>query len=341
MNAITPPLPDHRATAGAVTSRTLPLRAADGAGCDLIVVAPARPRAGLLWLPALGVAARHYLPLAAALAQQGVAVAVHEWRGLGSSDRRAGRRCDWGYRELLTLDIPASRAAAGATCPGLPWLLGGHSLGAQLAALAVARAPATAVGLIAVAGGVPDWRTFPPAWRLPLRSLYFSAPLLARLFGHYPGRRLRFAGNEARGVIADWAASGARGRYAAHGLDDDLQAALAALRLPVLGLADDRLVPAASLACSPACLVRCASRRCWRRPSSPRPASAISAGWARRARSRRASCPGWTVSGPADGAHTGVRQAAAARALASAPARPQPAAIAFCRGVCPCFCSRR
>ncbi len=256
MNAITPPLPDHRATAGAVTSRTVPLRAADGAGCDLIVVAPARPHAGLLWLPALGVAARHYLPLAAALAQQGVAVAVHEWRGLGSSDRRAGRRCDWGYRELLTLDIPASRAAAAATCPGLPWLLGGHSLGAQLAALAVARAPATAVGLIAVAGGVPDWRTFPPAWRLPLRGLYFSAPLLARLFGHYPGRRLRFAGNEARSVIADWAASGARGRYAARGLDDDLQAALAALRLPVLGLrlADDHLVPAASLAGLLACM---------------------------------------------------------------------------------------
>ncbi len=256
MNAITPAAHDLQAGGAAVTSRTVPLRVADGAGCDLIVVAPARPRAGLLWLPALGVAARHYLPLAAALARQGVAVAVHEWRGLGSSDRRAGRRCDWGYRELLTLDIPASRAAAAAACPDLPWLLGGHSLGAQLAALAAARAPTAAIGLVAVASGVPDWRTFPPVWRLPLRSLYFGAPLLARLYGHYPGRRLRFAGNEARGVIADWAASGARGRYAARGLDDDLQAALAALRLPVLGLrlADDRLVPAASLAGLLACM---------------------------------------------------------------------------------------
>lgn len=256
MNAITPSAHDLPATAAAVASCTLPLRAADGAGCELIVVAPAQPRTGLLWLPALGVAARHYLPLAAELARQGVAVALHEWRGLGSSDRRAGRRCDWGYRELLTLDIPASHAAAASACPGLPWLLGGHSLGAQLAALAAARTPAMAMGLVAVASGVPDWRAFPPRWRLPLRGLYFGAPLLARLYGHYPGRRLGFAGNEARGVIADWAASGARGRYAARGLDDDLQAALAALRLPVLGLrlADDRMVPPASLAGLLACM---------------------------------------------------------------------------------------
>ena len=256
MNLITPPPHDPVATVDVVTSHVLPLRAADGARCELIVIAPARPRAGLLWLPAMGVAARHYLPLAAMLAQQGVAVALHEWRGLGSSDRRAGRRSDWGYRELLTLDIPASRVAATTACPELPWLLGGHSLGAQLATLAVARDPTAIAGLVAVASGVPDWRLFPAAWRLPLRSLYLGAPLLARLLGHYPGRRLRFAGNEARGVIADWATSGAHGRYAVRGLDDDLQAALAALRLPVLGLrlADDRLVPSASLAGLLACM---------------------------------------------------------------------------------------
>ena len=35
------------------------------------------------------------------LAAQGIAVFVHEWRGNGSSTQRAGRRQDWGYRELL------------------------------------------------------------------------------------------------------------------------------------------------------------------------------------------------------------------------------------------------
>jgi len=72
---------------------------------------------------------------------------------------------------------------------------------------------------------------------------------VARLRGYLPGRRLGFAGNEARGVVADWARSGRTGRYRAAGLDMDLEAALSALQLPVLGvrLSDDWMVPPASL----------------------------------------------------------------------------------------------
>ena len=75
------------------------------------------------------------------------------------------------------------------------------------------------------------------------------APWLAHLRGHLPGRRLGFAGNEARGVVDDWARSGRTGRYAAKGVPTDLETALSALRLPVLGLRlrDDRLAPPASL----------------------------------------------------------------------------------------------
>ena len=105
--------------------------AADGHRWTLLARAPQRPRARLLWLPALGVAARHYLPLAEALAARGVDTRLHEWRGNGSSSLRASRTQDWGYRELLALDLPASVA----TLPvdGVPLLLGGHSLGGQLA----------------------------------------------------------------------------------------------------------------------------------------------------------------------------------------------------------------
>src|SRR5690606_4188822 len=87
------------------------VEAGDGHRFELLSLIPERPTRSLLWLPALGVAARHYLPLAEALAARGVAVFLHEWRGHGSSSRRAGRDSDWGYEELLTLDIPASEAA--------------------------------------------------------------------------------------------------------------------------------------------------------------------------------------------------------------------------------------
>ncbi len=69
----------------------------DDAIATVIACVPA-PIARLLWLPALGVAARHYLPLAQALAAKGVAVYLHEWRGNGGSSLRPSRALDWGYR---------------------------------------------------------------------------------------------------------------------------------------------------------------------------------------------------------------------------------------------------
>lgn len=211
---------------------------------------PDAPRAGLLWLPALGVAARHYLPLAEALAAQGIAVFLHEWRGHGSSSERAGRGCDWGYRELLTLDLPASEAAMVDALPqGTATILGGHSLGGQLACCRLALAPHAARRLWLVASGAPYWRAFPrpTRWWLPLA--YRFLPWLANRCGALPGRRIGFGGREARGVIADWSRSALSGRYAARGLDTDLDADMAgaAPQVRALVLADDWLAPLPSL----------------------------------------------------------------------------------------------
>ena len=117
------------------------LEGADGHRWTLIGHAPASPRAILLWLPAMGVAARHYLPFAEALAARGIAVFLHEWRGHGSSSLRAARDCDWGYRTLLCTDLPAAEAAVDTALPGRPRIVGGHSLGGQLACCRLAIAP--------------------------------------------------------------------------------------------------------------------------------------------------------------------------------------------------------
>lgn len=232
----------------AVPDVIAPVAAGDGASSELLLMLPAGRASGLLyWLPAMGVAARHYLPLAQALAGRGIAVALHEWRGIGSSNRRAGRRVDWGYRELLLQDLPAGMAVAQQRCPGLPSAIGGHSLGGQLASLYAALHPQAFQALVLVASGSPYWRRFRRG--ALIGTAYALAPMLAGLVGHLPGRRLGFGGNEARGVIADWARSGRTGRYAAAGVPDDLEAALARLRLPIVAarLRDDWLGPQASL----------------------------------------------------------------------------------------------
>ncbi|MDG2526901.1 alpha/beta fold hydrolase [Stenotrophomonas sp. HITSZ_GD] len=221
----------------------------DGHRWKLIARVPASPRAALLWLPALGVAARHYEAFADALAAHGIAVVLHEWRGNGRSSLRPSRACDWGYREILTIDLPASQQVLCDIAPGIPSLIGGHSLGGQLACCHAALHPHAFARVWLVASGMPWWRSFPAPLRYALPLVYRFLPWLARRHGVLPGRRVGFGGTEARGLIADWARVGLSNRYAAKGLDADLEAGLAQLSIPVdsVVLANDWMAPASSM----------------------------------------------------------------------------------------------
>lgn len=223
----------------------LPVEAADGHVAHLRVHRAAAGAPGLLWLPALGVPAGKYDAFGQALAACGVTCAVHEWRGNASSTLRAARGSDWGYRELLQHDLPASIAALG---PG-EWRFGGHSLGGQFAAMAAARQPSACRGLVLAATGVPDARTFRGRQRWGIALFARSIPLVTVLAGYYPGQRLNFAGREAARLMRDWAATVRSGRYLDYGDGEPMDALLARLSLPTLGLrfTDDWLVPEASL----------------------------------------------------------------------------------------------
>lgn len=230
------------------STRVVSIATADGAHSELICTQPANyPERVLYWLPAMGVPAKHYLPLAEAFAAHGVAMALHEWRGIGSSDRRAGRRSNWGYRQLLEADIAAGVAEAKARWPQAEFWMGGHSLGGQLSCLYASLHRDDVAGLALVASGSPYWRRF--AYGSLILAAYALATPLSRWFGYLPGRRIGFGGNEARGVIADWSRSGRTGRYAALGVTVDFEQQLALLQRPVLALRlrDDWLAPLSSL----------------------------------------------------------------------------------------------
>lgn len=226
-----------------------PLSAPDGHRFVLGARVPPHPHASLLWLPALGVAAKHYLPFAEALAERGVAVFVHEWRGNGSSNRRPDRRGDWGYEQLLAQDLPLSHAVVREHVPTGARIIGGHSLGGQLAACHLGLHPQDFEQLWLVASGTPHWRSFPAPIRYGLPFFYQFAPWLADRRGALPGRKLGFGGEEARSLIRDWARVGLSGRYAAAGLDVDLEDALSRIvaRISCVLFDDDWLAPRSSL----------------------------------------------------------------------------------------------
>lgn len=232
-----------------MTALEVPCRARDGHRWSLLARIPEAPVASLLWLPALGVAAKHYVPFAEALAARGIAVFVHEWRGHGSSSLRAGHATSWGYRELLLDDLPASEAAAVATTGDLPRILGGHSIGGQLACCRLALAPGSAGRLWLVASGAPYWRAFPWRQRWWLPMVYRFLPWLADRCGALPGRRIGFGGQESRGVMRDWARTALSGRYAGAGIAADLEAGMRDVRMEAAAIVfpDDWLAPAPSL----------------------------------------------------------------------------------------------
>ncbi len=233
---------------GEVRMVELPVATSDDHRFTLEALLPERAHARLLWLPALGVSARHYRPFAEALAARGVAIFLHEWRGHGSSNLRTNRGSNWGYRELLD-DIRASEAAATAQAPAATRIIGGHSLGGQLACCRLGMAPEAADAVWLISSGTPYWRNFAPSkrWWLPLA--YRFLPWLAQRVGYLPGRRIGFGGNEAAGVMADWGRSGLSGRYAPSGINIDLETGMTRFSGPVRGLAlaDDWLGPVASL----------------------------------------------------------------------------------------------
>ena len=97
------------APALSIEAQEIDAETGDGHRYRLLARIPADAHRSLLWLPALGIAAKHYLPLAEALAARGVAAFVHEWRGNGSSVAR-GSRPRLGVSRTAAAGHPRQRA---------------------------------------------------------------------------------------------------------------------------------------------------------------------------------------------------------------------------------------
>ena len=218
----------------------IPVETEDGHRFDLIDCADRALPNTVLFLPGLGITARHCIGFGQALASSGVRLLIHEWRGSGSSSLRAARSTHWGYRELLEHDLSSALATARQLAEGRVYI-GGHSLGSQLAGMTAALHPNQIAGLIIIAGGVPYWRDYSGSMRLKILLAAGLFSSVAVLTGHFPGKRIGFAGRESRGVITDWSKTIVSGRYRLPGLtmgDEPIQleTAMAGLQTPILTL---------------------------------------------------------------------------------------------------------
>lgn len=244
--------PDKKADAASPPAESSWVRLLDGAKTELRTLRCADAAAPVVMiLPALGVPARFYARFAAALVEAGCHAALHDLRGIGTSDQRAGRHVDFGYETLVLSDLPAVIAQVKQCFPAAPIVLLGHSLGGHLSLMYVGWTQDPAVrGVALVASGAPYVASF--AWRERLQLMIAGQlfPTVAKLFGYYPGEFFRFGGREARRLITQWAAVVNTGRFGATSADGiGAEEALSRVERPVLAvtIAGDRLAPRESM----------------------------------------------------------------------------------------------
>lgn len=191
---------------------------------------------------AMGVRQEFYAPFAQWLSRQGWRVTTFDYRGSGDSAPPSLR----GYQADLfdwTRDYESAVDHAHAALPEAPLYLLGHSLGAQLPGLLSNQEKVS--GLLSVAAGSGYWRENAPQLRRMILYFWFVlVPVATRLFGYFPGRKLRKVGDLPAGVIMQWRKWCLNPRYSVGAEGELARLAYGRARFPVfaLSISDDELM---------------------------------------------------------------------------------------------------
>lgn len=215
----------------------------DGTRIAARVFEPAGPGRGSVVIGgAMGVRQDYYAPFAQWLAEQGWRVTTFDYRGSGDSAPKSLR----GFRADLfdwARDYETVVDHAHAALPHRPLYLLGHSLGAQLPGLLGNQHKID--GLLGVAAGSGYWRENAP--QLKRYVLYFwfvLVPFATRVFGYFPGRKLKKVGDLPAGVVLQWRRWCLSPRYSVSAEGDAVRQRYANARFPVhaVSITDDEMM---------------------------------------------------------------------------------------------------
>lgn len=236
----------HAAHANLAASRTrLTLPAHDGHALIAYRHAPVQAqaaRAHVVIAPGMAIPQSFYAAFAAHLAGQGYCVWTFDYRGMGESRAGGLRACAADLTDWIRQDYDAVLRHAAADVEQAPLFVLGHSLGGQVAPLVPAMQQVSGIINIAVACGTPRYNQ-PKVRRMAPLLWHVLTPVLCRLFGYFPGRRIGVLGDIPRNVMFQWRRWCMAPDYLLSG-EPGAREAYARLRLPVLGLMfnDDELL---------------------------------------------------------------------------------------------------
>ncbi|HSN92479.1 MAG TPA: alpha/beta fold hydrolase, partial [Anaeromyxobacteraceae bacterium] len=146
--------------------------------------------------------------LVSVLAARDIAVLWPDLRGHGQSGPSASEGGDWGYDDLVEMDVPALVRTAQARFRGIPVYAVGHSLFGHVSLAYAARHPSVPLaGIALLSCNMPN-----PEWRRRRTSRLVKGALtevltgVGRIVGRFPARRLRIGSNdESLGYVRDLA----------------------------------------------------------------------------------------------------------------------------------------
>lgn len=192
----------------------------------------------ILVLPALGVPASYYDVLLISLFDCNFSVACVDFHGQGESSIKANSKIDFGYKELLEIDIPVAIEATKKILSKQLFLFG-HSLGGQMACLYAGQHQHNIKGIILCLSGSVFYKSWNGLSRYKvLIGTQFSI-LLSRFLGYFPGHIIGFGGKTGKQLIIDWGTQSRSGLYTIGKSNIDWENGLENIKLPILGISLD------------------------------------------------------------------------------------------------------
>ncbi|MEM8488427.1 MAG: alpha/beta fold hydrolase [Bacteroidota bacterium] len=152
-----------------------------------------------------GIPRRFYTRFARHAAERGFAVLTYDYRGIGDSAPESLVGYDARYRDWGQQDVPGAINYLTSRYPDLPLTIIGHSTGGQQLGLAENVDRVQAAAFIAVSTGY--WRGMPAIYKwFSLVAWKLYLPLVSRLYGYAPARKIRWGENLPNGVAKEWGA---------------------------------------------------------------------------------------------------------------------------------------
>ena len=207
-----------------------------------------QPKGTVLIVAAMGVPQSFYAPFATWLQRQDLTAVTFDYVGVGESQNGPLAELDIDIVDWAEGDCDAMIEMTRALAPGKPLYWVGHSLGGQL--LGLIPKPERIHSAASVACGSGYWKENSPGLRWRVWWLwFFVVPFALRVFGYFPGRKLRKVGDLPRRVMAQWRKWCLHPEYVmAEG--ETVRAQFAAFRQPITSFSftDDEMMSAKNTA---------------------------------------------------------------------------------------------